>query len=61
MDEERAAKKTITHEVGQDLALLSVSELDERLALLASEIERLKGARTAKEAAKAAAAAFFKG
>jgi uncharacterized small protein (DUF1192 family) len=59
VDDDRPKKK-VTHDVGQDLALLSVGELDERMALLASEIERLKAARAAKEAAKAAAASFFK-
>jgi uncharacterized small protein (DUF1192 family) len=58
-DDDRPKKK-ITHELGQDLSLLSVSELDERVALLSDEIERLKSARKAKDAAKSAAASFFK-
>jgi uncharacterized small protein (DUF1192 family) len=58
-DDDRLKKK-VTHELGQDLHLLSVGELDERIVLLASEIERLKTARANKEAAKAAAASFFK-
>ncbi|HVL72713.1 MAG TPA: DUF1192 domain-containing protein [Beijerinckiaceae bacterium] len=49
-----------THEIGQDLAKLSVDELDERVALLAAEIERLREARRAKEASRLAASAFFK-
>ena len=48
------------HEVGQDLATLSLAELDERVALLEREIERLKEARRRKEASQAAASAFFK-
>jgi uncharacterized small protein (DUF1192 family) len=58
-DEERPRKK-ITHEIGQDLALLSVSELAERIALLQGEIERLQAASNAKEASRNAADKFFK-
>jgi uncharacterized small protein (DUF1192 family) len=53
-------RKNITHEIGQDLYLLSVDELGERIALLTSEIERLKEAMTKKRATKDAAASFFK-
>jgi uncharacterized small protein (DUF1192 family) len=49
-----------THELGQELSTLSVHELDERIALLQQEIERLKEARGRKEASKNAASAFFK-
>ena len=38
-DEDRPAKK-IAHEIGQDLALLSVEELSDRIALLKAEIGR---------------------
>ena len=38
-DDDRPRKK-ITHEIGQDLSLLSVEELNERIALLTSEAER---------------------
>jgi uncharacterized small protein (DUF1192 family) len=48
------------HELGQDLSLLSVSELDERIEILEREIERLKEARGRKEASRTAASAFFK-
>ena len=40
----RPPKKKIAHEIGQDLALLSVPELEERIALLKEEIARLRGA-----------------
>lgn len=53
-------RKKASHEVGQNLDLLSVDELGERIALLQAEIERLETARAAKEASRAAAAAFFK-
>ncbi|WP_293867008.1 DUF1192 domain-containing protein [uncultured Alsobacter sp.] len=49
-----------SHELGQDVAMLSVDELDERVALLRSEITRLEEARAAKLASRAAADAFFK-
>lgn len=53
-------KKPPSHEIGQNLDTLSVDELDERIALLEQEIERLKAARQSKQASKAAADAFFK-
>jgi uncharacterized small protein (DUF1192 family) len=58
-DEERPRKK-ITHEIGQDLALLSVGELAERIALLHGEIGRLQAASNAKQASRSAADKFFK-
>ena len=42
-DDDRPRKK-ISHEIGQDLSLLSVEELTERIALMTSEIERLQQA-----------------
>ena len=53
-------KPVATHEIGQSLDVLSVAELDERIALLQAEIERLAAMRAAKEASRQAAAAFFK-
>jgi uncharacterized small protein (DUF1192 family) len=58
-DDDRPRKK-ISHEIGQDLSLLSVEELTERMALLRSEIERLEAASTKKRASKDAANSFFK-
>jgi uncharacterized small protein (DUF1192 family) len=58
-DEDRPRKK-ISHEIGQDLSLLSVEELTERIALLQAEIERLEGASAKKRASKDAASSFFK-
>ena len=58
-DDDKPRKK-ITHEIGQDLYLLSVEELAERIALMTSEIERLKEAMAKKRATKDAAAGFFK-
>ena len=58
-DDDRPRKK-ISHEIGQDLSLLSAVELDERIALLTSEIERLKAAVAKRNASKNAANSFFK-
>ena len=58
--EEKPRPKPPAHEMGQDLSTLSVADLDERIALLEREIERLREARAKKDASKAAASAFFK-
>lgn len=58
-DEERPRRK-LSHEIGQELALLSVAELDERIGLLRDEIARLEAARAAKQASRSAADQFFK-
>jgi uncharacterized small protein (DUF1192 family) len=58
-DDDKPRKK-ITHEIGQDLYLLSVEDLTERIALLNAEIERLQEAMTKKRASKDAANSFFK-
>jgi uncharacterized small protein (DUF1192 family) len=48
------------HEIGQDLSLLSVSELSERIGLLREEIARLEAEMNAKGATKTAAEALFR-
>jgi uncharacterized small protein (DUF1192 family) len=48
------------HEIGQDLSMLSIDELDERVETLEREIARLKDARAKKESSLAAASAIFK-
>jgi uncharacterized small protein (DUF1192 family) len=58
-DDDKPRKK-ITHEIGQDLSLLSVEELTERIALMNAEIERLQQAAAKKRASKDAANNFFK-
>ena len=58
-DEDRTAKK-VAHEIGQDLALLSVEELNDRIVLLKAEIGRLEGALGTKKASRDAASKFFK-
>jgi len=58
-DEDRPKKK-IVHEIGQDLALLSVKELQERIALLRDEIARLEASIAGKQASRTVADQFFK-
>ncbi|TPJ28827.1 DUF1192 domain-containing protein [Mesorhizobium sp. B2-7-2] len=53
-------KKQRPHEIGQDLSLLSVDELAERIALLRDEIARLEAERSAKGATKSAAESLFR-
>ncbi len=53
-------KRKITHEIGQDLYLLSAEEIAERIALLNAEIERLKIEATKKSASRDAANSLFK-
>ncbi|MBR0797882.1 DUF1192 domain-containing protein [Bradyrhizobium jicamae] len=60
IEEDDRPRKKISHEIGQDLSLLSVEELTERIALLSTEVDRLKEAMTKKRASKDAANAFFK-
>jgi uncharacterized small protein (DUF1192 family) len=60
IEDDDKPRKKVTHEIGQDLSLLSVEELAERIALMTSEIERLQVAMTKKRASKDAANSFFK-
>jgi len=60
IDEDDRPKKKVTHELGQELALLSVGELAERVALLKDEIARLEAAMASKQASKSAADQFFR-
>ena len=58
--EEQARKPKPVHEIGQDLSLLSVGELSERIAQLTAEIARLEAEMSAKGASKAAAEGLFR-
>ncbi|HMF69605.1 MAG TPA: DUF1192 domain-containing protein [Phyllobacterium sp.] len=53
-------RRKIVHDIGQDLSLLSVAELDERIVLLRSEITRLEEERSRKDDSKVAAEALFR-
>jgi uncharacterized small protein (DUF1192 family) len=59
MDDDRPKKKLV-HEIGQDLSLLSVEELTERIAALKAEIARLEASIAAKRASRTSADQFFK-
>jgi uncharacterized small protein (DUF1192 family) len=60
VDDDDKPKKKITHEIGQDLTLLSAGELTERIGLLKDEIARLEADMARKRATKSAADTFFK-
>ena len=60
IEDDDKPRKKVTHEIGQDLSLLSVKELDERIALLQSEIARLQANRSTKQASRQTADQFFK-
>jgi uncharacterized small protein (DUF1192 family) len=57
-DEPKKAKRV--HEIGQDLSLLSVGELEERIVQLRAEVERLEAELESKDNTKAAAEALFR-
>jgi uncharacterized small protein (DUF1192 family) len=60
MDDEERPKKKLVHEIGQDLSLLSIEELGDRIAQLREEIARLEAAIAAKRASRNVADQFFK-
>jgi len=60
IDDDDRPKKKLTHEVGQDLSLLSVEELASRVQLLHDEISRIEADIAQKRAKRAAADQFFK-
>ena len=59
-DEDAPKKPTAAHVIGQDLSLLSVAELRERVGQLKQEILRIEGELDAKGATKDAAEALFR-
>ena len=60
MDDDDRPKKKIVHEIGQELAFLSVKELQERIALMKEEIARLEASIASKQASRNVADQFFK-
>ena len=60
LEEDDRPKKKPAHEIGQDLALLSVEELSDRISLLKDEVARLQAALEKKRASRSAADQFFK-
>jgi uncharacterized small protein (DUF1192 family) len=59
-DDDDRPKKKIVHEIGQELALLSIRELEERIVLLNEEIGRLQAAIASKQGSRSVADLFFK-
>jgi uncharacterized small protein (DUF1192 family) len=59
-DDDLMPKKKPVHEIGQNLDLLSVEELAERITLLEEEIARLEAEKAKKQASRSAADQFFK-
>lgn len=59
-DDDDKPRKKIIHELGQDLSLLSFEDIEDRIAALTAEIERLKADAAKKRASRDAANAFFK-
>ena len=60
IEEDDRPKKKIAHDIGQELALLSVAELNERIALMRDEIARLEADIKKKTSSRNAADRFFK-
>lgn len=60
IDDDDKPKKKVAHEVGQNLTLLSVEELAQRVQLLHDEIARLEADMASKRASRSAADQFFK-
>jgi uncharacterized small protein (DUF1192 family) len=60
LEDDDRPKKKLVHEIGQDLALLSLEELGDRIALLNDEVARLRAAMEKKRASRSAADQFFK-
>ena len=60
IEDDDKPRKKITHDIGQELALLSVKELQERIALLKEEIVRLEASIAGKQSSRNVADQFFK-
>ena len=58
--DDEPAKPGPTHQIGQDLSLLSVDELRERIGQLQAEIGRLESELAAKGSTRQAAEALFR-
>ena len=58
-DDEPLRPKKV-HEIGQDLSLLSVHELEERILQLKSEIARLENELSSKGSSRIAAESLFR-
>ena len=59
-DDEDRKKPASELVIGEDLATISVDELEERITLLEAEISRIKDEIVSKQATRASAENFFK-
>ena len=59
-DDEDRKKPATELVIGEDLASISVDELEERITLLEAEISRIQAEIVSKQATKASAENFFK-
>jgi uncharacterized small protein (DUF1192 family) len=60
VEDDDRPKKKLAHEIGQDLSLLSVAELPERIGLMQADIARLEAESAKKQSTRSAADMFFK-
>lgn len=60
IEDDDRPKKKITHEIGQDLYLLSAAELNDRILLMKEEIARLEADIKKKTSSRDTADQFFK-
>lgn len=60
MIDDEPRKPAAAHVVGQDISLMSVAELTERIGLLGEEVARLEAEREQRGATKSAAEALFR-
>ena len=60
IDDDDKPRPKISHEIGQDLSLLSVQDIEARIGMLNTEIDRLKTDIAKKRASRDAASSFFK-
>lgn len=58
--DDEPVKPVRNHEIGQDLSMLSVGELEERIVQLRNEIARLEADVKSKSVTRAAAEALFR-
>ncbi|MCP4317111.1 MAG: DUF1192 domain-containing protein [Hyphomicrobiales bacterium] len=58
--EDESDKKPVAHEIGCDLSLISVDELESRIALLQQEISRLEAEISSKQKSKNTAESLFR-
>jgi uncharacterized small protein (DUF1192 family) len=60
MDDDDSPKKPAIMVIGENLDAISVAELEQRIQLLDSEIERLRAEVARKQQSRSAADAFFR-